>query len=340
MKKFEDICKMTQQEVKKYMHKYLSKNKYDVVNEDGFLYAKGTVPVLLVAHMDTVHKNKCTTIVNKDGKLSSPQGIGGDDRCGIFMIMNIVKEFHCSVLLCEDEESGGVGARKFTKAKMKHTNENGDTMEFAYIDQLDVNFMIEFDRKGNNDAVFYSCDNKDFIKFVTEVTGFKYATGSFSDISVLMPAASLSAVNLSCGYYNAHTINEYVIYDEMMDTIDAAKDLIKEECTEPFDYVAKVYAPVSYQKYSNSNSYYRNDFDGNGYYGNLLDTPQSEYKDDKLANIALHDKELELEVIICGLDLAEENIISYGETKAECWMNMFLENPSLCFNDIVDFSWG
>ena len=339
MKRFEDICKMTQSQVKDYMCQYLSSKKYNVVNEDGFLYAKGTVPVLLVAHMDTVHREQCKVIINENGKMSSPQGIGGDDRCGVFMIMNIVKDLNCSVLLCEDEEKGGIGAHKFVKAKMKHKNEKGEPTETAYIDQLDVNFMIEFDRKGSNDAVFYSCGNQDFIDYVEDLTGFKFAIGSFSDISVLMPAAKLSAVNLSCGYYNAHTVSEYVLYDEMMDTIEAAKVLIKEECKEPFKYVAKTYAPMNRNLYKPASVYSQYDKDGNNYHGNMFDM-YSEYSDRGLASTALHDTDLELEVIITGLDLSEENIIVTGETKAECWMTLFLENPNLCFNDIVDYSWG
>ena len=223
MKTFEDICKMTQKEVKAYMHEYLTSKKYKVVNEDGFLYAKGDVPVLLVAHMDTVHKEQCKEIVKNDGKWSSPQGIGGDDRCGVFIIMNIVKKLNCSVLLCEDEEIGGVGAHKFVKAKFGDFTDTGEFVEFRYIDHLDVNYMIEFDRKGSNDAVFYSCDNKKFTNFVTDSTGFKFAYGSYSDISTLMPEAKLAAVNLSCGYYNPHQTSEYVVYDEMIDTIDAAE---------------------------------------------------------------------------------------------------------------------
>lgn len=347
MKTFQDICRMTQQEVKDYMFQYLSSKKYNVVNEDGFLYARGTVPVLLVAHMDTVHKEQCKVIVNIDGKMSSPQGIGGDDRCGIFMIMNIVKDLNCSVLLCEDEEIGGIGAKKFTKAKYKWLNDKGEPVEQAYIDNLDVNFMIEFDRKGSNDAVFYSCDNKDFIDFVTDTTGFKVAQGSFSDISTLMPAAKLSAVNLSCGYYNAHMVTEYVMYDEMMDNIEAAKVLIKEKCDGPFKYIARAYTPVKYAAYKPSFNSYQHGFtnptydrDGNGYYGNMLDDTPSEYKDDKLAALAIHDTDLELEVIITAPDLSEETIVVDGATKAECWMNLFLENPNLCFNDIVDYSWG
>lgn len=333
MKSFENICRMTQDEVKDYMKKYLKCKKYDVIDEDGFLYAKGTIPVLLVAHMDTVHKERCKEIVYENGKISSPQGIGGDDRCGVFMIMNLVKQLKCSVLLCEDEESGCIGAGKFVKATYK----DGDETK-KYIENLDVNYMIELDRKGSNDAVFYSCDNKDFINFVTDATGFKFAYGSVSDISKLMPASKLSAVNLSCGYYNAHTTSEYVMYDEMMDTIEAAKNLIMEECDGPFEYVAKKYTASS-NRFTNSEG---NLYDGYQYYGNFLDVPTkySNYEDIGLANIAKNDKDLELEVTIYDESYSENVILATGETKAECWMNLFLENPTLCFNDIVDYTWG
>ena len=346
MKSFEDICKMTQSEVKTYMKSYLEDHNYDVADKDGFLYAKGAVPVLIVAHMDTVHEEQCKEIVNDNGKLSSPQGIGGDDRCGVFAIMNIINELNCSVLLCEDEENGGKGARKFTQAIYEVKDETGKVTTEKYIDNLDVNYMVEFDRRGNKDAVFYSCDNKDFIDFVEDMTCFKYTYGSFSDISVLMPAAKLSGVNLSSGYYKAHTTDEYVVYDEMMDTIEAAKAMIKEPCDKPFEYVAKKYEPpkysypsYSYPSYKPGSPHYHSDSYGNVYNGNLLEDTAM-YKDVHLANIAKTDMDLELEVVVLDLDMSEQIITVAGETKAECWMNLFLENPNMCFNDIVDYSWG
>ena len=324
MKTFEDICRMTQQGVKGYMHSYLVECGYSPTSEDGFLYAKGDVPVMLVAHMDTVHKEQCKDINNNNGKLSSPQGNGGDDRAGVYILMNIVKELHCSILLCEDEEIGCVGAKKFIKTD--------------YIKNLDVNYMIEFDRKGNNDAVFYSCANEDFIDFVEDATNFKFATGSVSDISVLMPEANLSAVNLSCGYYNAHTLNEYVIYDEMMDTIEAAKALIKEKCDKPFVYVRKTYSYSN--SYANFNNYHAKTYPAVGdYYGSFFDEPDP-YEREDLAAIAKNDKYLELEAVIYAESLSEEVLYANGDTKAECWMNLFMDNPSLCFNDIVDYSWS
>jgi len=348
MKTFEDICKMTQPEVKQYMKGYLASKKYNVVDEDGFLYAKGDVPVLLVAHMDTVHTKQCEKIYKVNGRMTSPQGIGGDDRCGVFIIMNLVKELHCSVLLCEDEEKGGVGARKFIKAKYATTNEKGQAAEVRYIDELGVNYMVEFDRRGNNDAVFYSCANEEFIDFVEDATNFKFANGSFSDISVLMPEAKLSAVNLSCGYYNAHCVTEYVMYDEMMDTVEAAKVLIKEKCDKPFEYVMKTttYRAPSWSGINKTHTFTRNQGFYAGqysreeeYYGNLLED-SAPYKDDCLARVALDDTDMELEVTIYGMDLNEQVLIASGDTKAKCWMNLFIENPNLCFNDIVDYTFS
>ena len=319
MKSFKDICRMSQPELKKYMAGYLAGNKYKVVNEDGFLYAKGTVPVLLLAHMDTVHKSACTQISEKDGIISSPQGIGGDDRCGIFIIMNLVKELNCSVLLCEDEETGGVGARKFTKTE--------------YIKNLDVNYMVEFDRKGDIDAVFYQCDNKKFTSFITETTGFKEAFGSFSDISIVAPAAGIAAVNLSSGYYKAHTTDEFVDYGVMMDTIETAKTLIKTE-SEKYEYVKKEYSWDNYH-YDGYGDY--------GGYGRRLSTPSyykpnSKYQQTTFDSYIMEDLDVHLEVVWIDIDGTECACEVSGKTKAEAWCNFFMQNPEVSFSMLYDWN--
>jgi hypothetical protein len=279
-----------------------------VICEDGFLYAKGEVPVLLVAHMDTVHKDTCKDVIIDGNKISSPQGIGGDDRCGIYIIRELVKTFRCSVLLCEDEERGCVGATKFAKTD--------------YVKNLDVNFMIEFDRRGSNDAVFYTCGNQDFINHVLDYTGFKKAYGSFSDICSLMPASQLCAVNLSSGYYNPHTLTEYVVYEEMKETIDAAKALIKAECNAPFEYKTS---------YGYTNSY--------GYTPKNTAPAQQTILPEKksIADIARKDTELELEVLMLDKNGDEIALYANGTTKMECWFNFFMENPSVCLNDVADY---
>ncbi len=222
---FEKICRMSQKDLKKYVTKELNKTHSKIINNDGYVYAQGTFPVLLVAHLDTVHiKLPKTILYDKNlGIMSSPQGIGGDDRCGVYMIFEVLKKYNCSVLFCEDEEIGCVGAEKFTKTK--------------FAKKLEFNYIIEFDRKGNNDAVFYDCDNPEFEEFITK-DFYKSAWGSFSDISVLAPFLGCAAVNLSCGYYNAHTTNEYVVLPEMQKSIkEACKILERTTENDRFEYI-------------------------------------------------------------------------------------------------------
>ena len=230
MENFIKVCKMTQADLKKYTKNTLLKMGYPKVTvADGFVYAQGELPILLVAHLDTVHK-ELPKIIHYDKIkqiLSSPEGIGGDDRCGVYMIFEIVKHYKCSVLFCEDEEIGAKGAEKFTRSKVSKG--------------LEFNYIMEFDRKGSNDAVFYDCCNDEFENFITKKF-FKTAYGSFSDISVIAPELGCAAVNLSCGYYNAHTKDEYVVWSEMQKSILAACDIISSTTDEDiFEYVDGMY---------------------------------------------------------------------------------------------------
>lgn len=219
MKKFMKICRKEQMELKAWLEKVLKGKYKNVVNGDGFLYAKGNIPVLLTAHMDTVHQTTCTEIkIEKQNGatiLSSPQGIGGDDRCGIWMIYKLLKttSFRPYILFCEDEEIGGVGSSKF--------------VDSPYIDDLkEVKYMIELDRANYDDAVYYDCGNEEFKQYIASITGYKEAWGSFSDISHLSPTVDVASVNLSCGYYKAHTLQEFVVFEEMETTFEVVKLLL------------------------------------------------------------------------------------------------------------------
>jgi hypothetical protein len=213
---------MPQLELKKYLFKKLRKSHGEVEWRDGFLYAKGEFPVLLVAHMDTVHKETVKEVICSDGKINSPQGIGGDDRCGIYMILEIVKRYNCSVLFCEDEETGGRGATKFTKSDCSM--------------DVNANYIVELDRRGSTDAVFYECDNPEFTDFICKEY-FKEAYGTFSDISVVAPHLGLAAVNLSSGYYNAHTTSEYVVEEDIDNIVIEVFGLLDRTDETKFEYI-------------------------------------------------------------------------------------------------------
>lgn len=225
--RLESIFCKTQEQLHKYLIKKLKSYGYEIrQSKKNFVYAEGNMPVMLVAHLDTVHKKTASFICKaKNGIWMSPDGIGGDDRCGIELILSVLdtgRRPH--VLFTHDEETGGDGATYFTQTAIKP----------------DINFIVEFDRKGNKDAVFYDCENHDFISFV-EKFGFEEDWGTFSDISIVAPHLKVAAVNLSSGYYNAHTQHEYVSIPDMNSIFERSLPLIDDNKTK-FEYVEAKYS--------------------------------------------------------------------------------------------------
>lgn len=227
------ILKESQKALKISLAEELERLGYkDVQAPNGFLYAPGELPVLLVAHLDTVHRERIKTICcSADGRLwMSPEGIGGDDRAGVCMILSIIRSHKCHVLFCEDEETGGRGARAFTRSNIRPA----------------VNYIVEMDRRGSNDAVFYGCSNAEFTDFICGF-GFGEAQGSFSDISVLAPHLGVAAVNISAGYYNEHRLHETIDLEAMEYNISRIAEMV-ETPTGLFGYVERQYYGGHYEE--------------------------------------------------------------------------------------------
>lgn len=315
LNKFTEVCKKSQVSLKNYLAAFLIENGYKPINRDGFLYAKGTIPILVTAHMDTVHKMGVKQVITsvEKGKttISSPQGIGGDDRCGIYMIMRLIEMGNTpSVLFCEDEEVGGVGSNKFCKSD--------------YIDELkEMNYLIELDRMNSNDAVFYDCENDEFTEFITTTTGYKEAWGSFSDISHLSPACGIASVNLSCGYYNAHTVKEYVVWEDMLHTINVVDTLLKVEANQ-YEYI-EAYT-FSY---------------GHGYFNSFCeDFYGYEYSKPK-RSIGAKDDDAERNVAVYVYYVDENGDEAYdvaeGSSRMEAMGYFFMEHPYTNMSEILDY---
>lgn len=139
------------------------------------------------------------------------------------MILQIIRKHRCHVLFCEDEETGGVGAQEFATSDIRP----------------EVNYIVELDRHGSNDAVFYDCDNPEFTQFVTGF-GFKEDMGSFSDISIIAPTLKVAAVNISAGYYREHSRHEYVDLRVMEKNIGLVGKMVSSPA-EKFEYIEAVY---------------------------------------------------------------------------------------------------
>ena len=237
-----------------------------IYSPGSYILVEGKAPVMLLAHLDTVHKEKVRTICydKKRNVLMSPQGIGGDDRCGVYALLQVYKRSRVKpwlLFLC-DEEIGCLGADQFCKDHEHGVLPKG-------LDNL--KFLIEIDRKGNNDAVYYDCANDEFEDYITS-KGFKTDWGSLSDISYVAPELGVAAVNLSSGYYNPHTLSEYIVKSDLERTIQRVIDIVEEADAQPtYEYKERPYHPGAYK----FDSY------GNYSFGNYSSFTDTEFHSEK-----------------------------------------------------------
>lgn len=194
----------------------LLKTKYGQHNfyqTEDYCYAMGDIPILLVAHLDTVWPNKPTIMVNKDYSLwTGRRGLGADDRAGVYAIIKLIRwGYKPSILFTTGEEAGGIGAKSFVK----------DFPE----PPIPIKYVIEIDRRGRGQAVYYDCANNKFEEYVSSF-GFKTHQGIFSDVSFICPYWDVAGVNLSAGYYNEHTEYETLKIDDLNYTLERVKTML------------------------------------------------------------------------------------------------------------------
>ena len=168
-------------------------------------------------HLDTVHKASPSPVY-ANGVLfdGAGNGIGGDDKCGIVACLELLQQIPCKCVFFTEEEKGGVGAKGYDQEKLK-----------------DCKFLIEIDRRGNNDLIFQSggvalC-SKEFREAIGgHFDGYKEASGTFTDVNVL-GEVGINMMNISSGYYLAHTTSEHVILNHLQRTISLLKSFAEKD---------------------------------------------------------------------------------------------------------------
>jgi len=211
--KLQTLMKKDTRQVRQFVTEQLKHYGYRIHTGRWYVFAQGTAPVCLVAHMDTVHAKPPTRVfydhVNK--VMWSPDGLGADDRAGVWAILKILDlGYRPSVLFTDLEESGGMGAQEAGRQ----------------VAPDGIKYMIEIDRRGAHDAVFYSEDGQEFKDYI-QTFGFKPAVGSFSDISFLMSDWGIAGVNVSAGYYNEHSTSEHLFVNELLRSVDKVIQMIE-----------------------------------------------------------------------------------------------------------------
>jgi hypothetical protein len=178
---------------------------------------------LVSAHMDQVQFNGCTDVIEYKGNLYGMKdhvqaGLGADDKNGCWIILQLLKSLSdkISFIFSSQEEHGGV----INKVAIDNT------------------YAIVLDRRGNSDIIgvanSYCCsDLQDEIAKIGESCGYTPCNGVFSDADAL--SKNIGVVNLSVGYYNAHSNSEYTNIDDLYKALLFTKAIIKNIPNKKYD---------------------------------------------------------------------------------------------------------
>lgn len=166
---------------------------------DSFVWIKNpNSKVMLVSHADTIKRSDKFELIENDYVLKANMSVlGGDDRCGCAAIYDLLGVKNINVLITNFEESGCLGAHEFVDKLSKDLIESN------------VNALIEFDRRGVNQYVVYSNKCKE-LQELAELKGLKEEYGSLSDVKIITASTKIAHINMSAGYYNEHSIDEFV----------------------------------------------------------------------------------------------------------------------------------
>lgn len=167
----------------------------------------------VMAHLDTVHTyDKGFNVYQSNGIYTARDnnkkqvGIGGDDKCGVAVCLNMLLNIdNIVVMFFTGEETGGTGS-------------GGVNIELFN----NASMLISVDRWGNSDIINNYCMsetiNKEMITILNDINikhGYKYNNGMFTDsFNIQDRGVGISAINISCGYYQHHTNTEYIDINE------------------------------------------------------------------------------------------------------------------------------
>jgi len=189
-----------------------------------FLYLPGSRPdrVLLAAHADTWWDDPESAggpnrFSEEDGVIRAAKGapgLGADDRAGCAMLWAL-KDLGHSLLITDGEERGRLGSRFLMEdpANRDIAEEINNTHGFA----------VQFDRRNARDFKCYDVGTDEFRAYVAKMTGYTEPDrSSYTDITTI--CRRIPGANLSIGYYQEHTVDEYLVLEEWRNTLEMARE--------------------------------------------------------------------------------------------------------------------
>lgn len=248
-----------EKDVLDFIKSVLDKNKTPYKEDDnGNIYCLNyeNVP-LLSAHTDCVGTAESGAYVELidlypyggDEILKGIGNIGGDDKCGVFLILKYLlsgKPINAVFSICE--EIGRVNGIEHLLNVIK------DNEIFKSIP-----YCLVLDRRGKGDII---CHNNQYgsLRFEEELHkigkefGYSPTTGSTSDMNNIKDY--MNGCNLSVAYYNPHSATEFVSLRELYNTWNYLNALIEKMPRNiPFEKPEALPSTVKSYYYNNEHYY-------------------------------------------------------------------------------------
>ena len=238
-----------EQRMVEFLVNWLTKNKIDHYVDDKMnVYAtKQETSELpedfyfpcVISHTDTVHNIDTINIKemmlpNAQGQMKPslkayndsnfPTGIGGDDKCGVFACLTLLKELpNLKAAFFVSEETGCHGSRA---ADPEFFTNVGYGIQF----DAPENWMITEKCFGQ---ILFDRDSEFFTKVDEVLTegmineDMEYMVHPYTDVYALRSKFDFSCVNFSIGYYDYHTKNEYVVIEDVFNGIEMGRKMIQ-----------------------------------------------------------------------------------------------------------------
>lgn len=267
---------------------------------------KSTTYPIIVGHLDQVQERHSKDfmayeaediIIGFSPKHKEQQGLGADDKCGLWIGLKCLQKFdNLKLAFFIGEEVGCKGSG--------HAN-------MAFFD--DCRFVIEPDRKGSDDLItqigWTPLCSDDFLKDIGfKKFGYKETDGMMTDIEALKDKGlMLSCINLSCGYYKPHTDQEFVYKPALLNCLAFVEHIIK-TCT-------KVYPHIDNTAYYERQNYYGDIYDD--YYSEIYDLltndPNLSFGDIEAMFKDWHGNKINMVELETSYDQAREDILFWNE---------------------------
>lgn len=262
----------------------------------------------IVAHMDQVQERHSKDfiayeaediIIGFSPKHKEQQGLGADDKCGLWIALKCLQKFDSLKLaFFVGEEVGCKGS---------------GLADMAFFD--DCRFVIEPDRKGSEDLItqigWTPLCSDDFLKDIGfKKFGYKEAEGMMTDIEALKDKGlMLSCINLSCGYYRPHSNEEFVYKPALLNCLAFVEHIIK-TCTQ-------VYPHIDNTSYYERQNYYGDIYDDyySEIYDLLTDDPSLSFGDIEAMFKDWYGNKINKIELETSYDQAREDILFWNEEK-------------------------